>query len=593
MKGVCAFFKKVVLEAFLCVCIGLVCSCDKLKFPGYVVYNVDVSDDVFDLFDVYVTTIDDKGVETVKPLYVPFYSAQFVRKLPAYAEMKIYYLAKSAALHDTLLTRQNYNIWTWTDISTSSIDVEDHTKHVREMGGMTRAGESDAERFVFRVPCTAGEASAVTAEVAPLLYDKQFAFSFRIDGSYVNGWSRMYSLCAGRWIDEQEFLHYDLPKTDGYIPDHKLCITDGCGNDRIFTFGEAIDPSITDEYYPEGIINPWSRNYKNPYITWSELQNITDMGNGLLFHRIDYTTYDENTEYQIVNGLKQDYLRTLEKIGYPLKTLATPLSGGVYLTAGLKSPYVHLISTDKDSETLHLYDNTSLRGRKFYAGATYDTVEDVLMKLETQSRSSDPVLVTMFAHRPEEEYMEMFDYIYTRYGKAGTDKIWVTSLDELYEYKERRRTAEISSYYQDGYKYFEVTVPFESQFVFNELSFIVEGASAPAEYVSTNLYGFSSAVRPDGTVLVNCTFTDRYLKAARRYIDKYEDLGLADDRLDAEYLLTLVRPDLRPSCTSRIGAVTETDMKDYPFEGKYTREQMRKYLRVYDGYSFVVSKNFE
>lgn len=570
-------------------------SCDKMRFPGYIVYNVDVSDDVFDLFDVYVTTTDADGKETTDMMYLPFHSASFVKHTPCDAEMKIRFMAKSSALHDSIPHRSTFSMWASAEITTSTENQEDHTRREKEHDALrTRAGSSAKESFMFRVPLGSSDGSGISARVAPLMYDKRFAFSFRVDGSYVNGWSRIYSLCRGRWIDDEEFLHYALPRTSGHQPDHMLCITDGCGNDRIFTFTESINPSIWNQYNPYGIINDESRNYRNPYICWDEVQNLIDMGNGLAFHRVDSTMFDESSVYEIAQGFRQDYLKTLDKSGYHLKVLSVPTLLPLYQKAGEICDLVRVISTnDEEVEVLSLDDSRSLTGRSFYAGSMNDTVEDVLGALAAEHASDSPRLVGMFAHRPDQRYMDMLETIYSKYGKAGSDDIWVASLDEIYEYFERRRTAEISSYVKDGYKYFVVEVPYDRDFNFNELSFIVEGASAPAEFVSTQLYGFSSALRPDGTVLVNCTFTDKYLNAAYRYLERYEDLGMPDDRLDAEYLMSLVRPDLRDDAALRIDGVHETVREEYPFEGAYDAARIRKYIRVYDGYSFTVKKHFE
>lgn len=570
-------------------------SCDKMRFPGYVVYNVDVSDDVFDLFDVSVTTTDSNGEEVSKMMYRPYFSAGFVKCSPFDAEMHISLKAKSSALHDSIPPRPSFSMWISSEITTSTENVEDHTRREREHDAVkTRAVSTDTESFVFRVPLGESDGSGISARVAPLMYDKKFAFSFRVDGSYVNGWSRIYSLFRGKWIDDEEFLHYALPHTSGYQPDHMLCITDGCGNDRIFTFTESINPSVWNQYNPYGIIHDESRSYQNPFICWDEIQTLVDMGNGLAFHSIDTTRFNEESPSEIAEGFKQDYLRTRNEVGYRMKVLSVPLLKPAYNTAGQICDLVRVISTNApDAEMLDLYSDKSMAGRSFYSGAADDTVEDVLGALEAESVSANPKLVSMFTHRPGHRYMDMFETIYKKYGKAGSDDIWVASFDEIFEYMERRCTAEITSYVKDGYKYFVVEVPYDSEFNFNELSFIVEGASAPAEFVSNNLYGFTSALRRDGTVLVNCTFTDKYLKAAYKYLEKYEDLGFSDDKLDAEYLMSLVRPDLRINAERRIGSVHETVREDFPFESVYDMEHIRKYIRVYDGYTFTVKKHFD
>lgn len=45
----------------------------------------------------------------------------------------------------------------------------------------------------------------VSLAAAPLQYEKQFAFTFTVDDSSVNAFSRIWSLIHGKWIDDTEF----------------------------------------------------------------------------------------------------------------------------------------------------------------------------------------------------------------------------------------------------------------------------------------------------------------------------------------------------------------------------------------------------
>ena len=120
------------------------------------------------------------------------------------------------------------------------------------------------------------------------------------------------------------------------------------------------------------------------------------------------------------------------------------------------------------------------------------------------------------------------------------------------------------------------------------MSFLVDGCKGTAEYVSDNLYGFSSAVQKDGKVLVNCRFDTRIYETAAKYVELYESTRNEYYKNFSSYLVSLLRDDLKESLNSRIDGVHEPTMEEMPFEGEYTRSQLTDYLRLYSNYTITL-----
>lgn len=176
----------------------------------------------------------------------------------------------------------------------------------------------------------------VSLRFAPLKYDKHFAFTFTCDDSYVTAYSLVWSLINARWIDDREFRHLDGIPTSGYVPDHALVMTDGCGNDRRFgfscsvwpTWGRADDPANT---YVKDLVRTGANSM---YISWEELRLLSDFGVSMLFHNVDERVYGKADPALIAQGFRDDYDKVCEKLGLRMKVLGLPDGNEAYAEAG-------------------------------------------------------------------------------------------------------------------------------------------------------------------------------------------------------------------------------------------------------------------
>ena len=563
-----------ILKFHPCLFLALTSCVGTLSYPGKITYKVEVSDDVLELFKVEIQYVDNQSDVKNSTMRTSPWSVAFLKTGDPSCQLDVTLSAKD--LSGSNLTR---------DIYTMALSSEIVFEDSPSISGSTKAAFTDSNgsniEFSFSVPCS----SSQEIKVAPLKYDKHFAFCFSVDDSYENGWSKVFALFNGKWIDDIEFFHKGLARTDGYQPESPLCITDGCGNDRRFTFGEAIWPNLSNKYNPNGFIQDVIISQYNPYISWEELQIMTDMGNAVYWHNVNTTEFDENVVENIVSGFEKDYDTTLKKIGFPLKVLAQPDGNQIYLDAALLSPLVHLSRATTRAEEVLLNECVSLYKKEIYGGNRNCGIAEKLQELSEQAAASEPRLSGYLVHRPTEDELDMFREIYALYGKAGADNIWVTSYDEFYEYKQRASSLKIKCSEKDGKAYYTVTVPFEENFLYEDLTFVVSGAAAAASAESDNLYGFSSALRQDGTVIVNCTFGDRNYLMAQKYVELYEDNIDSDDKEYALYLISLLREDLRGPLLQRVYNVHEPTREDMPLNGVYTKNKIRQYVRLYDGYT--------
>ena len=574
------------LPVILLITVLHVSSCLRMTMPASYTYNIHASEDLLELFEVDVLYYNHRNERITERISGPDWKCTLFLPPPTdsgpdHQGVKVSLSAKETVRKGIFPEKSTFRMYIDYDVT--------YTPEYSGNPFKVSARPHASETFSFRIPLGTSNPDDITIDIAPLKYDKHFAFSYSVDDSYENGWSKIFACINGLWIDDKEFFHFGMSPTTGYRGE-PLCVTDGCGNDIRFTFGESIQPSIWNKYNKDGIIHDENSSEYHIYITWQELQMMTDMGNAVYWHDVDVEEWQQEDPSEIAEGFSSDYEKTFSKIGYRMKTLAQPNGSRYYVEAAMLSPLVCMVRVTDNSYTDICFDeNPSLYKASVFGGNSNATNEEKLNELSCQASSDHPFLVSKFSHRPNEDEIEFLRTVARLYGKDGADNIWVASYDELYDYSLLRNSVTISSFVEGDFKVFEVTVPQDGDVMNKELSFIISSGAEVAQRCSDNLYGFSSAVRDDGTVLVNCNFSSRCYDMALKYVSLYEQTRNEYFKNFADYLVSLLRDDLQGELKGRIENVHEPTMEEMPLDGEYSLLQMKDYIRLYDGYSFVIS----
>ncbi|MEG2023802.1 MAG: hypothetical protein RRZ83_06790 [Alistipes sp.] len=437
-------------------------------------------------------------------------------------------------------------------------------KQIFEVGFTGRIGQAEVAtsvanavvdegklRFSLLLPSDVSPAD-VNLSIAPLKYDKHFAFTFTVDDAAENAWSRVFAAIHRKWIDDKEFFHLGNTPTTGYIPEHTLTVTDGCGNDRRFGFGVAIWPTYRNA--ANGMKPRMQESSQNSiYITWDELRVMLNFGCAVHFHNVDETKYDKMNLAQLAQGFEEDYNKVVEKLGYKMKVLALPDGLQSYFDAGHIYPKIEFTRNSLAHNLIRLKTCGGLLHKDTYGGEHTSDIGVKLEELALQAASDDPYWVGLTVHRPQFDYIAMLAEVYKLYGKVGADNIWVASWDEVYEYQELRHGATIRKQTDGQTVTFEVSLPDRPHFHFRDLSFLLSGVAKDCTItpLSENIYGMSHAVR-NGATLININFNPELVKCAEKYTAKYEASAAQTDKEDALYSASMLRPDLAAPFISRI-----------------------------------------
>jgi len=494
-----------------------------------------------DLFDFTATYTDENDQEASEAIRTFPWTKRITAQLPFDAHLEIRFDAK-----ERIPDRKSYEVGFH-----GAVERSDATRTASSSPTLSQTPADGKLRFSVTLP-EGVSPHGVDAAIPALKYDKHFAFTLTVDDAMVNAWSRIFPLIHRKWVDDKEFFHLGCSPTTGFVPPTALAMTDGCGNERRFGFGVALWPTLRDNWHPEGRISEQSTSFYNPYITWEELRRMLDFGVSVHFHNVDETKYGKTDPAQIVQGLSDDYEKTLQKLGRRMKVLALPDGNRFYIEALESFPQIEFARSSLSRTRIYLNDCGSLRGGETCGGQTTSDISVKLAELAEQAASENPYWVALTVHRPNKEYMDMLTEIHKSYGSAGADNLWAASWDEIYEYQELRYGSTVEKSVSGQTVVFEVTVPQRSNFYYHELSFLIAGAGkAAAAPVSDNIYGFSCADR-GGDLLVNVNFDPQLPARAEKYTFEYELSGSETDKDDARYFISMLRPELAEPLLDRI-----------------------------------------
>ena len=275
--------------------------------------------------------------------------------------------------------------------------------------------------------------SSPTIQKAPLRYNKSFAYSLSLDDGLADAYDHAFQIMNGGYIAEIN-QHYE-----------GLFLTDGCGNDIPFT-GSLAWFSVNRDYSDIHINTPG-------YVSWTELVDMYNAGWDVLNHSYSHATAVGTDFYWEID---QNQQAVLNKTGIQMTQFVIP-GGGDYqpyqaeaIAYGMNAIYAYKSNFEGYPKGLTVDASRDWRGISIYRGYKYDSYYDstnIMTTIDGIAAAAAPdkhVWYNDFTHRVHlQDYagslrVETFAYylseIAARYGKNGTDAVWVASLQAVWEY---------------------------------------------------------------------------------------------------------------------------------------------------------------
>lgn len=284
---------------------------------------------------------------------------------------------------------------------------------------------------------------SLTFNKAKLRYDKDFAYSLSLDDGLIDAYTCAFRLMNGGYN----------PQTLETYPG--LFYTDGCGNSVPFA-GSLMWYSVNSSFNDIHVNTP-------SYVSWSQLNEMIDAGWGVVNHSYSHSTNPATTnyDYQIAANDSAVFSRT----GIRMNHFVEP--GGVgssnYWPLAWEKGTVCTYNRNTSQGNPfglniknHLnYDRfTIYRDYKIDGTHTPSNIMDGINNCALQSTNGNHLWYNDFTHHVSPTsfngslifstfryYMEQIEALY---GQSGSDRAWVASGVEVFEYLKLRDSSIVS-----------------------------------------------------------------------------------------------------------------------------------------------------
>ena len=282
--------------------------------------------------------------------------------------------------------------------------------------------------------------STIDIQLAPLKYNKDFAYSLTLDDGKFDTYDYAFKLFQGGMIEEMNEF------SDG------LFYTDGCGNDVPFTASIALN-SVNSSFSDIHINTP-------DYLTWSEILEMQQAGWDIINHSYSHAAYGE-TDYLF--QIQQNQLYVQNQIGIEMNHFVIPSGDLNYIAPAFQenmmavysnkitfSGYPSGIDIDAPYEThqQQIY-------RRFLYDGLFDTtnITEKINQIAGNAGVNNHLWFSEFTHRiwnqstggsliwPTFKYY--MNYMANQFGKNGADNFWFAGTEEVMDYLSIREHTQI------------------------------------------------------------------------------------------------------------------------------------------------------
>lgn len=271
----------------------------------------------------------------------------------------------------------------------------------------------------------------IQVSLAPLKYNKDFAFSFTLDDGKFDGYSYAFKLLNGGTVSETN------ESFDG------LFYSDGCNNALPFR-GSIAWNSVNTSFYDIHINTP-------DYITWPQLQEIISADWEVLNHSYSHAAYsDTDYSYQITENQNT----VLTKTAFEMTHFVIPNGDLNYVdpafSLGMQTIYSNKFDFLGYGTGIDIDSPFNTEKLKIYRRYMYDdlfntsNIMDKINEVAEQSQNGNHIWWHDFTHRviptptggslvwdTFKYYMQQIDEVY---GINGSDRIWFAPPSEILNY---------------------------------------------------------------------------------------------------------------------------------------------------------------
>ena len=332
-----------------------------------------------------------------------------------------------------------------------STDAEGNTSLLSNVVNAATVECPNSNQITIQLQFSATPSELPQVTIAPLRYNKDFAYSLSLDDGSPWEYENVFPILQGGMHSGYETQNEPPVYEPGKF------YTDGCGNNIPFRAGLSINAEKLMEFVQE-----------NSYMSWDNVAEIYQAGWDIFNHsythcnvfegNCDYTfEVTENTAVlaeQLNFTTTHFVVPTSDNNGYINPAFANGMVALYTQNYGAPGEYSTVVSVDGSPD---LNDFVMLRNDLQYETVPYgEDIDEVASQstggvhqwfCEYAHRIGNTVVPSgqaPYVHVSTHDFRNYMEYIENQYGKDGTDRVWVASMQTVYEYL----VARVSATYQ-------------------------------------------------------------------------------------------------------------------------------------------------
>lgn len=312
--------------------------------------------------------------------------------------------------------------------------------------GLILTTQLHAQKIAIQFTSTPTSAPMLTKAV--LRFDKDFAFSYTIDDATIDAVTTVYPVLRGGTVRSTGVSY------PGFF------YTDGCGNNMPFNAGIAWNTAnqFGIDVHVGNVVDQ---------LTWGQLDTLYDAGWDVLNH-----SYSHKSKW-LFPMAGNDYLNEVEQNGIAVRNktrgkvqmpvFVVPANDDTYHTPALNLG--HKLILDQSASTIgygglrvdNLQNLYALKVHRTYLGELYKReIPSFIDTVALRSKNGVKMWYNEFSHRVDNYsttsgtynfayFKSRIEAVANKYGKEGTDRMWMAPPQEVYEYLVTRETTTFTS----------------------------------------------------------------------------------------------------------------------------------------------------
>lgn len=404
----------------------------------------------------------------------------------------------------------------------------------------------------------------INAYIPLLKYNKSWLFMLSQDDCMQSAYSHTFAAINGGAISAKYYYNMehlrlgDLPP-DIYYMDKTLGSIDAAGNEVRFSFMTTVAPQWnfmnTSTPVKIGYTKDWYRFYMQSGLSWKNLTEMMNFGTAIAFH--DVKAKDVNITDSIVKNLilSQDIIK--EKLnGRSCKVMAEPNGNKTYIRASLLFDDIKVITAQTGTEAIIPASDANMTKKILHRDFfSLDNIKSVItdnLHKDIRERSA----IHYAIHNTSADFAKFLLWLNDTYGKDGDNSVWMTSLEEYYEYVYLRENAGIITTCSDNIIKISVTLPSENNFYYPSVTINIDGIDA-GDIVSVEsnnaITGLGYGSLQPGTTALEIDCRSSLNQQAEYFVALYEEKKDERRMRDALYFVNrLKESDFKNSLLKRI-----------------------------------------